>query len=132
MKKIRVAVATDDGKNLMGRHFGDAAFYEVFDLFSDRSDAVSRIENDTDEENGHADPVKAKGVASLLKPQGVQVLVAKVFGPNLKRIRRHFVCVLTHLDDVDASLEQLREHRDAIEEAWDLGEERRHLDLRRK
>lgn len=54
MDKMRVAVATDDGKTLMGRHFGDAGFYEVFDVYPAGCEAVQRIMNDLDEREDHA------------------------------------------------------------------------------
>ena len=32
MEKIRVAFATDNGKTFMGRHFGDADFYDIYEI----------------------------------------------------------------------------------------------------
>jgi len=32
--KLRVAFATDDGKTFIGKHFGDARFYDIFELAS--------------------------------------------------------------------------------------------------
>jgi len=86
-----VAVATDNGEHFMGRHFGDAEFFEIFEFSGTDYEIVGRVTNDLDEEEGHAGPGKAKEIVGILREQGVQVASVKVFGPNIKRIKKHFV-----------------------------------------
>ncbi len=131
MDKFRIALATDDGDSFVARHFGDAEFYDLYDLTPQGAEFVLRVPNRTGEEDGHADPKKAKGIAGLLKKQGVQVAMTRVFGPNIKRIRSKFVCVLTSHDKVGPGLELARESFPLIATEWELGEERGFLDLRR-
>ena len=124
MDRMRLAVATDDGDNFMARHFGDAAFYEIFEFSESGYDLVGRVTNDVGEEEGHADPKKAKGVVGLLKKQGVQVAVAKVFGPNIKRIKKQLVCVLTGQDVITDGLDVMVRHYPEILAEFEKGEER--------
>ena len=77
MQKLIVTFATDDGKIFMDRHFGDAVQYEIYELDSSAAQHLRTIKNTTEEEEMHADPNKAKGIAGLLKKDGAQVLVSK-------------------------------------------------------
>ncbi|RKZ15924.1 dinitrogenase iron-molybdenum cofactor biosynthesis protein [bacterium] len=130
MAQLRIAVATDDGKSFVGRHFGDAEFYDVYDVSPAGSEFVVRVENQTEEEEGHADPNKARGIVGILKKQGVQVGLTRIFGPNIKRIKSKFVCVLTGHEAVSDGLDLIRGNFETVVAEWDKGEERDFLDLR--
>ena len=130
MKRMRLAVATDDGKHFMGRHFGDAEFFEIFEFSESGYEIVGRVTNDLDEEEGHADPRKAKGIAGILREQGVQVAAARIFGPNIKRIKKHFVCVLTGHEKICDCLELLMRDYPEILAEFEKGGERGFLDWR--
>jgi len=130
MEQMRLAVATDDGEHFMGRHFGDAEFFEIFEFSGSGYEIVGRVTNDLDEEEGHADPEKAKGIAGILGEQGVQVTAAKVFGPNIKRIKKRFVCVLTRHEKISDGLEMLMEGYPEIIAEFEKGGERGFLDWR--
>jgi len=94
--KLKVAFATDDGKTFMGRHFGDARFYDIYELDEDQASFIKRIENTVDEEEDvHADPKKAKGISTLLLDEKVAVVVSKIFGPNIKRIKKNLSASLS-------------------------------------
>ena len=131
MEKLRIAVATDDGERFVARHFGDAEYYDVYDLTPDGSEFVLRVPNHTEEEDGHADPTKAKGIAGLLRQQGVQVALTRVFGPNIKRIKSKVVCVLTAFEEVAKGIEMAQGNFEAIVAEWEKGEDRSFLDLRK-
>ena len=131
MEKLRVAVATDDGESFVTRHFGDTAFYDVYDLSPDGAVFVVRVANRTGQEQGHADPKKARGITELLREQGVQVALARFFGPNIRRLQSKFVCVLTGDEEIARGLESARLYLDTIEAAFEKGEQRDFLDLRR-
>ncbi len=89
MEKIKVAFATDDGKSFMGRHFGDAEHYYIYEIDNNNANFIKKIDNTTEEEKMHADPKKAKGITSLLNEENVNVVVSKVFGPNINRIKKN-------------------------------------------
>ena len=130
MKNIRIAVATDDGEKFVARHFGDAEYYDVYDLTPDGSEFVLRVANHTEEEDGHADPRKAKGIVGLLRKQGVQVALTRIFGPNIKRIKSKVVCVLTSLEEVAEGLELAQSNFEAITAEWEKGEDRGFLSFK--
>ena len=132
MKECIVAVATEDGKTLMERHFGDADRFVLFLLSKDGVVPLQEIMNTVEEEDEslHADPEKARGIAGLLKQAGVRVAVSRVFGPNIKRIRKQFVCVITDGPEIPEALRLVAGHFEAIVQEWDKGESRGHLVLR--
>ena len=127
MQKIKVAFATDNGKTFMDRHFGDAEFYDIYEIDENNADYLKRINNTTEEEDVHADPKKAKGITGLLKEEDVKVVVSKIFGPNIKRIKKKFVCVLMDDDTFDDSLGRLCKNIRLVIDEWEKGEERKHL-----
>ncbi len=64
MTKLLTAFATDDGKAFMDRHFGDAKFYDIYEISKNEASFMKRIDNTVDEEEEvHADPEKAKGIS---------------------------------------------------------------------
>ncbi len=130
MDRLRVAVATNDGKSFVDRHFGDADFYDVYEVSRDGWTHVHRLTNRVEEETGHADPQKAKGIAKMLHGQSVQVALTQAFGPNLERIKSKFVCILTGQPNVAAGLIQIQRKLALVAEEWEKGETRSWLDFR--
>jgi len=126
--KLRVAFATDDGETFMGRHFGDALFYDIYELDENQASFVKRIENTVDEEEDvHADPKKAKGISTLLLDENVTVVVSKIFGPNIKRIKKKFVCIVVRDDEIDVGLKKICNNIEKIYIEWEKGKERKHI-----
>jgi predicted Fe-Mo cluster-binding NifX family protein len=129
---MKVAFATDNGKELISRHFGDAEFYDIYEIGKNKSDYLKRMVNTTEEEDEkiHADPKKAKGVAGLFKGVDVKALVSKEFGPNIKRMKKKFVCVLMNNESIEAGVKKLQESIDIIKDEWHKGENRNHLNFK--
>jgi len=122
---MRAAFATDDGQTFMDRHFGDARYFDIYDLEGQSWVKVRRIDNTIEQdETVHADPRKAGGITGLLKAEGVQVAVSKVFGPNIMRIKKHFVCVRMDDQTIGDAQERLAGMAGRIEEEWNKGDER--------
>ena len=128
--KFNVAFATDDGKTFMGRHFGDALFYDIYELDENQASFVKRIENTVDEEEDvHADPKKAKGISELLLDENVTVVVSKIFSPNIKRIKKKFICVVIRDEMINSGINKVCENIEKIYAEWEKGKERKHLSL---
>ena len=124
------ACASDDKKTFSGGHFGDAEVYLLYRVSDEGSEFIEEIENTSIDEQTHGDPKKAKSVTSLLKKKSVQVLVSRSFGPNIVRIRAHFVAVLVRKKGIEEGLALVRENLEAIEREWRKdGSERKHLIL---
>jgi predicted Fe-Mo cluster-binding NifX family protein len=134
MQVIRAAIATDDGFNCNTRHFGDARFYEIYDIGENGAQFVSRLDNTVDlieEESPHGDPRKASGIGGLLKQQQVNTAVSKVFGPNIKRLILQYACVITAADTIPEVLEILVREQSRIRAEIEQGAGRKPLDLRK-
>ena len=130
MKKLKVAFATDDGKTFMGRHFGDAEYYYIYEIDNENAKFINKIDNTTEEEEDvHADPKKAGSITKLLKQEKVQVVVSKVFGPNIKRIKKTFVCILIKEQSIENSIGIINNNLPKIIEEWEIGENRNFLKL---
>jgi len=129
---MKVAFATDDGEKYIDNHFGDAKYYDVYEIFESESKFIKRINNTTedDDEEIHADPKKAKGVVSLFKNEDIQTVVSKVFGPNIKRIRKKFVCILMNNQNIQDSIKIVQDNLNTISDEWEKGEDRKHLNLK--
>ncbi len=127
MKNAIAAFATDDGTYFVGRHFGDAEFYDLYEISMSEAKFLKRIDNTTDDdedEGKHGDPKKAKGITGILKEEGVTIAVSKVFGPNLKRIKRKFLCIIFREGSINESIGKLQENFSALADEWAKGEER--------
>ena len=118
---IIVAVATDDGKEFMDRHFGDALFYHLYDVTPGGYRFRESLENRAPEEKGHADPEKARGVAGPLKKRGVRVVLSRQYGPNLKRIRKQFLCLVSKGGTIQDALENIKGRHEEIMGGLDRG-----------
>src|SRR6056297_897880 len=90
-----IACATNDGQTFVDSHFGDANKYDLYEITEEGVSYINSVKNHTEEEEGvHADPKKAKGIASLLKQHDVQIGVSRFFGPNIKRVAKHFLPII--------------------------------------
>ena len=129
---MKIAFASDNGKSFIDRHFGDSEHYYIYEMKASGIEFVKKIENTTEEDNEeiHADPVKAKGVTEMLKSEDIKVVIAKIFGPNIKRIKKKFVCVLMNDDDISESIKKVQEKYDLILSEWNKGDNRDHINLR--
>lgn len=134
MEIITTAFATDNGKSFINRHFGDANYYYIYEISKNDIKFINKIKNTTNEteEEVHADPKKAKGVAELLKNENVTTVVSKFYGPNIKRISKKFVCILMDNDDFSECTQILQQKIDCITDEWDKGETRNSINLKSK
>ena len=130
MQKFKVAFATDNGKTFMSRHFGDAEYYYIYEIDNKNAEFIKKISNTTEEEEDvHADPKKAKGISNLLLEENVSVVVSKIFGPNIKRIKKKFVCILMKQNSIENGVDIIKSNFLTIAEEWEIGENRDFLKL---
>ena len=128
--KLIIACATDDGQTYIDRHFGDARYYAIYQLEGHTWSFLRKIPNTSKKEEKHADPEKAKSVTAILKDEHVQVVMAKEFGPNIARIKRHFVPVIVKVETLEAGFAKIREHIESIAAELEKGEARSFLLLK--
>lgn len=130
---MRVAFATDNGNSFIKRHFGDANYFDIYEISDNKCNFIERLTNTSKrvKEEVHADPQKAGAVAQILKDKDVKVVVGKIFGPNIKRIKKKFVCAIVEYDSIEDTLSHLREDMDRINSEWKKGKERKYLVLKK-
>lgn len=94
--KLVIAVGTDDSQMIKpDDHVGMAKYFQIWEYLDGKLNFVENRENakyKEDETRTHGDPGKAKATASALG--GVDVLVGKMMGPNIKRLKYKFVPVI--------------------------------------
>jgi len=132
--KIITAFATDDGKSFIDRHFGDANYYAIYEISKSEIKFIKKIKNETInyKEEIHSDPKKAKGVAELLKNEKVTTVISKIYGPNIKRIKKKFVCILMNNNNFYECAKTIQKKMDIIIDEWNKGDTRNHINLRNK
>ncbi len=85
---MRVCVATDDGVKVKIGHFGDAAYYLIYDVGPERITLVARLENPYRGRHEHGEEAeergKRKAIVEMLKSKGCEAIVATAFGPGGK------------------------------------------------
>jgi|AntAceMinimDraft_18_1070375.scaffolds.fasta_scaffold57934_3 predicted Fe-Mo cluster-binding NifX family protein len=114
--KIEIAIATDNGKNLTKEHFGSAKKYLIYDFNLETGDInfLKEKENLTPEEKIHGDPEKASAVSEILK--NVTVLINLVFGPNILRMKKKFVIIVSRIKEIAIVLEKLKLKKEIIKQ----------------
>ncbi|MDY0234774.1 MAG: NifB/NifX family molybdenum-iron cluster-binding protein [Gudongella sp.] len=127
-----IACASDDGKSFVSRHFGDAQQYKIYEWSNNKFNYLKTITNTSEEENGHADPKKAKYIMEMLLKADVDVGLAKNFGPNIKRVKEKLVPVLVSTNEIEKGLAEVEKHFKEVLEATLLSENRIYVDLRQK
>ena len=129
------AIATDNGTDLMGRHFGDAMRYNLYHLKVQEITFQETIvnpfrEDDDEDEDIHGDTIKASSMKELFLEKGVTILVSKRFGPNIRHMVKNFVPIIVRYDNLDRAKELLVKYSNQIEEMFNKGKERRPMILK--
>jgi len=129
---MKTAFASENGKSFIDKHFGDSEYYYIYEISPSEIKFVKKISNTSEEEDEdiHADPKKAKSVSKMLKAENVKVVVSKIYGPNIKRIRKRFVCVLMNDNDILDSIKTIQQKSDILLKEWNKGENRNHINLK--
>lgn len=131
MEKFITAFASNDGELFNVEHFGDSNYYHIYEINETEAKFVETIKNTTKDivEEVHADPNKANGVSKMLKERNVKVVVSKVFGPNIKRINKKFVCIIFKNSTLKESIISIQDNFIKIREEFAKGDNRNHLTL---
>jgi len=128
--KLKVALATDDGKNFTNKHFGEADKYYIYEFDRYNYKYLKSIENNSIEEKKHADPKKAKSIIALLKKEGVQIVFNLAFGANINRVKKKLVPVITSKPSLNTGLKELMANHNQLIQLWNAGEKREYLNLK--
>jgi len=106
--KVKLACGTDNGTEFTDKHFGSSKYFLIYEFNLETKDLefLNKIENSTPEEEKHGDIKKAKSVSELLK--NVFVLVAFRYGPNIIRIKKRFVPIISREKNIEKTLNKVK------------------------
>jgi predicted Fe-Mo cluster-binding NifX family protein len=111
---LRVAFSTDDGKLLVDDHFGEGKFFYIYIVNDEVSRLVDIKENRSGAERVHGDPVKARKIAEILGD--VDLIVGYRMGPNINRMKRRYLPIVSRSRDINTNIMLLRKNLDKIRE----------------
>jgi len=111
---IKLACGTDNETEFTNGHFGSSKYFLIYDFDLETKDLrfLKRIENSTQEEEKHGDSKKAKSVSELLK--NVFVLVAFMYGPNIIRIKKRFIPIISREKNIEKTLNKIKLYSNKI------------------
>ena len=89
--KIKIAFGLEND-SFPESHFGDSKYFDIYEMNKGEMTFIERRNNIKFDEDEHGAAKKAGHISNQLKD--MDVFVAKVFGPNIKMIRRNFVPVI--------------------------------------
>jgi len=115
-QELLFAIGTDDDKTIKQEdHIGMSKFFQIWKysngklIFQEKRDNVKYKE---DEERSHGDPGKAKATSSVLID--IDVLVGKMFGPNIVRLKNKYVCAVIREPEIKKATEIIKENINEI------------------
>jgi len=129
--ELLIAFSTNDGENMIKDHAGQARFFDVYRFSEGKAEFLERRDNSKykgDEAMKHGDPKKAQATLEALK--GLDVLVAKTYGPNLPRLLKKLLCVVVRTQKISDAVKILKKNVEIVFEAYQKGEGRKHLVLK--
>lgn len=117
---LMFAVGTDDDKLIkQDDHVGMSKYFQVWKYLNGNLDFQEKRENvkyKENEERIHGDPGKAKATSSVL--EDIDVLVGKMFGPNIIRLKNKFVCAVIREPGIKKAIEIIKENISEIVEEY--------------
>jgi len=129
--ELLIAFSTNDGENMIKDHAGQARFFDVYRFSEGKAEFLERRDNSKykgDEAMKHGDPKKAQATLEALK--GLDVLVAKTYGPNLPRLLKKLLCVVVRTQKISDAVKILKKNVEIVFEEYQKGEGRKHLVLK--
>jgi len=94
-RAARLALATIDGQTCTDTHFGEAPVYAIHAFDGQTFKHVQNLANPSSGEEAHGSSSKTVSILDLLAQHDVEILVARRFGPSIKKIQRSAVAVIT-------------------------------------
>ena len=90
---MKIAIATNDKKNISETHFGDSQYFIIYEVNSDNLKKINTVNNifiDIDETTKHGSDQKKESVVSLFD-KDINFIVASQKSPNFKKIKKLFL-----------------------------------------
>lgn len=119
---LKLALAVSNNNQFEKKHFGDADKYQIYQQKNEKLVLLSEEDNQfkmLDEEKEHGSKSKGNTIIEFLKDKGVNVLVSRQFGRNIKLINEHFIPVIISSEQPGNVLQILTRHIHWIKDEWE-------------
>ena len=124
MRKIGIAIGSNDGKNVVSTHMGMAEYFHIYDLFEDgKTSFIEKRKNTSPDEKGkHGLVKKMKGAIEIFK--NADVIIGKKISPNFINIaaKTKFQPVVIEIDEISEIMKEIAKH---FGEIYELIEQRK-------
>ena len=123
MRKLRIALGSEDGINICPTHLGMADRFYIYELWENGDyKLVEWRLNSSPQEKRHADPEKRRAITEILKD--CEIFVGRKLSPNFIKLRDNtqFQPVLTEIETISDLMDELRNFFPRL---FDLVERRR-------
>ena len=124
MKKIRIALGSNDGERIFPGHMGTAKDFYVYDLFEngDSNFIEKRRNTSSPVEKVHGNPQKMKECMTIFKD--ADIIIGRKMSPNFTKIAANtkFQPVIVELDRIS---EIMKEVAQSFKKIYNLVEQRR-------
>ncbi len=114
---INYAFAVNFDNILEPKHFGDADKFLIYKHEENGLTFEHEIINDS-KQMEHGSQNKGQAIIKLLQNSGVNVLVSRQFGQNIKLVNAHFIPVVVHHEKPGEIFKELEKHKHWIEDEW--------------
>ncbi|MCD6161336.1 MAG: hypothetical protein J7K40_02860 [candidate division Zixibacteria bacterium] len=84
MKKIRLCIGSNDGKNIAKTHMGDTEYFYIYDIFENSDHLFVEKRVNAAKNMEHAKTEKMKEIIEIIKDS--DILIARRKSPNFKNI----------------------------------------------
>ena len=115
-EELIFAIGTDNEKTIkLDDHVGMSKYFQIWKysegnlIFKERRENAKYKEK---EERIHGNPGKAEATSSVLG--GVDVLVGRMFGPNIVRLKNKFVCAVVRETEIEKATKIIKENINEI------------------
>lgn len=113
-----IACGSNDMVNFTKEHFGESKYFLIYDINKKDYKLLEKIKNTSPEEKVHGDPKKAKFIADILNSRNVKAVFAYAIGPNVVRMRKKFVPIISRIPNIAEALDKLKEHIEEVENEY--------------
>jgi len=115
-EELFFAIGTDDNKIIKSDdHVGMSKYFQIW-KYSDGDltlkEKRKNVKYGEDKERVHGDPNKAKATSSVLTD--IDVLIGKMFGPNIIRLKNKFVCAVIREPEIKKAIKIIKENINEI------------------
>ena len=114
-----IACGSNDAVNFTKEHFGESKYFLIYDINEKDYKLLDKVENTSQEEEIHGDPKKAKSIADILNSRKVKAVFAYTLGPNIVRMRKRFVPIISRILNINEALDKLKDHMKEVESELD-------------